>query len=208
MSTPAPTSTLTTSAFTSQRPKVASVENDEESDSELLSCGRFVGVSGVSALPVSGVPACSVSEVPVSEVSALPVSGVLACPVSEVPALPDAKGLSASELKKQQLDEWLHCRFCCGLNVLWCKDVLNNLCDDLVGCLGVLGGYFYTHVYVCKTHRPWLGACCHLKTDNVDNIHDRLQTMWSHGLSHDALMPFAKDHQDWFVSFPPVALVK
>ncbi len=154
MCTPTPTTTSTTSTSTSQRPKVASIEDDEESDSELLSHGRFVGVSGVSALLVSGVPACSVSEFPVSGVSALPVSGVSACPVSEVPALPDVEGFSASELKKQQLDEWLHCRFCCGLNNLWCEDVLNNLCDDLVGCLGVLGGYFYTHVYVCKTHRP------------------------------------------------------
>ncbi len=202
LSTPAPNSTPTTSASISQRSKVASVEDDEESDSELLSRGRFVGISGVSALPVSGVSACSISEVPVSGVSALPVSGVLACPVSEVPALlalPDAEGLSASELKKQQLDEWLHCRFYCGLNVLWCEDVLNNLCNDLVRCLGVLGGCFYTHVYVCKTHRPWLGACCYFKTNNVDDIHDCLQTMWSHGLSHDALTAFAKNHQDWFI---------
>ncbi len=200
LSTPASTSTPTNSASTSQRPKVASVEDDEESDSELLSRGRFVGVSGVSALPISGVPACPVSEVPAigaSGVSALPVSGVPACPVSEVTALlalPHAEGLSSPELKKQQLDEWLHCRVCCGLNGLWCADVLNNLYNDLVGCLGVLGGYFYTHVYVCKTHRPWLGACCHLKTDNIDNIHDCLQTMWSNGLSHDALTAFAKNH--------------
>ncbi len=83
LSTPTPTSTPTTSASTSQRPKVASVEDDEESDSELLSRGRFVGVSGVSALLISGVPACLISEV-----LALPASGVPTLPVSGVPALP------------------------------------------------------------------------------------------------------------------------
>ncbi len=88
----------------------------------------------------------------------MPVSGVSDLLASRVSGLPDAKGLSAAEFKKQLLNEWLYRRFSCRLNVLYCEDVLNNLCDDLVGCLGVLGGYFYTHVYVCKTHHPWLGA--------------------------------------------------
>ncbi len=83
LSTPAPTSSPTNSAFTSQRPKVASIEDDEESDSELLSRSRFVGVSGVSALPVSGVPTYPVSEVPA------------------LPALPHAERISVAELKKQ-----------------------------------------------------------------------------------------------------------
>ncbi len=91
---------------------------------------------------------------------------------------------------------------------MWCEDVLDKPCEDLVGCLGVLGGYFYTHLHICKTHRPLLATCCHFRTDRVDNIHDLLQMLWIHGLSHDALMDFAKDHQDWFVFFPPVALVK
>ncbi len=121
LSTPALTSTPTTSTSTSQRPKVTSIEDNKESNFELLSRGRFVSISGISALPVSGVSTCSVSEVPISGVSALPVSGVPACFIFEVPVLPallDAERLSVAELKKQQLDEWLHCHFCCGLNIL------------------------------------------------------------------------------------------
>lgn len=163
------------------RAKVASVaeEDDEESDFELPSRGQLAGVLGASAVE---------SVVGPNVVASLGV-----------------EGLSGAELKKKQLDEWLHCRGCSGLNVLWCEDVLNKLCDDLVGCLGVLGGYFYTHVHVCKTHRPLLAACCHLKTEGAIDIHDRLQTMWSNGLSHGELMAFAKDHQDWFISSSSVA---
>ncbi len=91
---------------------------------------------------------------------------------------------------------------------MWCEDVLDKPCEDLVGCLGVLRGYFYMHLHICKTYHPLLAACYHLRTDEVDNIHDCLQTLWIYGLSHDALMAFAKDHQDWFISFPPIALVK
>lgn len=72
--------TSTTSASTFQRPKVAFVEDDKESDSELSSYGRFVGISEVPALPVS-------------EISVMLVS--------EVPLLPDMERLSRAELKKQ-----------------------------------------------------------------------------------------------------------
>lgn len=109
-------STPTTSVLTYQRPKVTSVEDNKKSDFKLSSCGRFVGVSKLAALPVSGVHACPVSQVPtllISRVStlsvfgfpALPVSGVLALLVSEVSGLPDIKRLSIAEFKKQQLDE-------------------------------------------------------------------------------------------------------
>ncbi len=91
---------------------------------------------------------------------------------------------------------------------MWCKDILDKPWEDLVECFGVLGGYFYTHLHICKTHRPLLAAYCHLKSDGVDDIHDRLQTLYTHGLSHDNLMAFAKDHQDWFIFFPPIALVE
>ncbi len=91
---------------------------------------------------------------------------------------------------------------------MWCEDVLDKPCEDLVGCLGVLGGYFYTHLHICKTQRPLLAACSHLRTDGVDDIHNCLQTLWTDGLSHVALMAFAKDHQDWFISFSLVALVE
>lgn len=60
---------------------------------------------------------------------------------------------------------------------MWYKDVLDKLYEDLVGYLGVLGDYFYTHLHICKTHCPLLAACYHLKSDGVDNIHDYLQTL-------------------------------
>ncbi len=89
-----------------------------------------------------------------------------------IPNLPNTKKLSKAELKKKQLDKWLNYCFCCRLNVLWYEDVLNNLCNDLVRCLGILVRYFYICVYVCKTHRPCLENCRHLKIDQVDNIHN------------------------------------
>ncbi len=76
--------TPTTSTSISQRPKVAFVEDDEESDSELSFYDRFLGVSEVPALPVSGV-------------FILSDSGVL--------FLPDMEKLSKAKLKKQQLNE-------------------------------------------------------------------------------------------------------
>lgn len=84
-------------------------------------------------MPIARVPACLVSEVsalPLFGVSALSISRVSALLVSGVSGLLDIKGLSAAELKKQHLDEWLHCCFCCRLNVLWYEDVLNNFYDD------------------------------------------------------------------------------
>lgn len=118
---------------------------------------------------------------------------------------PGGQGLlEAESSKKNQLDEWLHCCRCGGLNVMWCEDVLKKPCRDLVGCLGVLGGYFYTHIFICKTHLPLLAVCCHLKTDSLEDIHDRLRTMWTNGLAYSDLMAFAKDHKDWFLSSSPV----
>lgn len=55
------------------------VEDDKESDSELSSYDRFVGISEVPALSVS-------------EVSVMPVSGV--------PFLPDIERFLGAELKK------------------------------------------------------------------------------------------------------------
>lgn len=59
--------------------------------------------------------------------------------VSGVPALPNVEELSKAELKKKPLDKWLYCCFGCRLNILWYEDVLKNLCNDLIGCLGILG---------------------------------------------------------------------
>lgn len=116
-----------------------------------------MSISGVLAYPVSNISALPVSgflALPVSGILALPVSGVFGLPVSRVSGLSDVEGLSAAEFKKQQLDKWLHCCFCSGLNILWYENILNNLYNDLVKYLGVFGGYFYTHIYVWKTHRP------------------------------------------------------
>lgn len=77
---------------------------------------------------------------------------------------------------------------------MWYEDVLDKPCKDLVGCLGILKGYFYMHLHICKTYCPLLAACCHFKLDRVNNIHDRLQSLWIYGLFYDALMTFAKDY--------------
>lgn len=105
-------STSTTSTLTYQRLKVASVEDNKESDSEVLTCPisevSTLPVSGVPALPVSGIlalPVFGISALSVFGISALPVSGVSGLPAFKVSGLPDAEGLSIAELKKQQLDE-------------------------------------------------------------------------------------------------------
>ncbi len=84
---------------------------------------------------------------------------------------------------------------------MWYEDVLDKLCEDLIECLGICGGYFYTYLHIFKTHRPLLAACCHLRSNGVDYIYNCLQTLWTHGLSHNVLMTFVKDHQDWFIFF-------
>ncbi len=87
---------------------------------------------------------------------------------------------------------------------MWCEDVLDKPCVDLVRCLGMLGGYFYTHMYICKIHLPLLAVCCHLKIDRLEDIHDHLCMMWTNDLSYNDLMAFAKEHKDWFLSSSPV----
>ncbi len=125
-----------------------------------------------------------------------PAARIATTPASTPTSPTSASSSKIVDSKKKMLDEWLHYCICCGLNVMWCEDVLDKPCKDLVGCLGVLESYFYTHLHICKTHRLLLAAYCHLRTDGVDNIHDCLQTLWTHGLSYDALMTFAKDYQD------------
>ncbi len=57
---------------------------------------------------------------------------------------------------------------------MWCKNVLDKPCKDLVGYFDVLRDYFYIHLHICKTHCPLLATCCHLKSDGVDNIYNCL----------------------------------
>lgn len=124
-----------------------------------------------------------------------------------VARLPCGQGLSgAKSSKKKQLNEWLHYHRYYGLNVLWCENVLDKPCVDLVRCLGGLGGYFYTQIFICKTYLLFLVVCYHLKIDRLENIHKRLCTMWTNGLVQSDLMTFAKDHKDWFPFFSPVNL--
>lgn len=98
-----------------------------------------------------------------------------------VARLPDEQGLSrAKSSKKKQLDEWLHCHKYGGLNVIWCKYVLDKPCVDLIECLGILGGYFCINIFVCKPHLPLLAVYCYLKTNCPDDTHDHLRMMWTH----------------------------
>ncbi len=114
-----------------------------------------------------------------------------------VAELPLGQGLSGAEsLRKLQLDKWLNCHRCDGVNVLWGENVLDKPCVDLIGCLGVLGGYFYTHMFICKTHLSFLAICCYLITDYLEDINDCFRTMWTNGLSHSNLTTFTKKHKD------------
>ena len=114
--------------------------------------------------------------------------------------------LGAELSKQKHLNEWLYCHRCGGLNVMWCEDVLDKPYIDLVGCLGIFGGYFYTNIFVCKTHLPLLAVCCHIKSNCVEDTHDCLCIMWTNGLAYSDLIAFAKDHKDWFFSFSPINL--
>ena len=111
--------------------------------------------------------------------------------------------LEAQSLKEKQLDEWLHCHSCGGLNVMWYEDVLDKPCVDLIGCLGILGRYFYTNLFICKIYLLLLAVCCHLKSDCLKDTHNHFCTIWTNGLAYSDLIVFAKDHKDWFLSFSP-----
>ena len=75
---------------------------------------------------------------------------------------------------------------------------MDKPCIDLVGYLVVLGRYFYTHIFVCKTHLLLLVVCYHLKTNYLKNTYDCFCTMWTNGLAHSDLLAFAKDYKDLF----------
>lgn len=116
-------------------------------------------------------------------------------------ASPGEQGLSVAESpRKKPFDKQLYCHECDGLNVIWYEDVLNKPYVDFVGCLSVLGGYFYTNTFLCKIYLLLLAVCCHLKTNYLEDIHDHLRIMWTNGLSYNDLMAFAKDYKEWFLT--------
>lgn len=68
---------------------------------------------------------------------------------------------------KELLDQWLHCCRCGALQLIWAEDVVANSRVDLVGCLGLLGVYFYTTMDICVLHVPLLAQCCQLTIDTT-----------------------------------------
>lgn len=80
--------------------------------------------------------------------------------------------LGVKSLKKNRPDKWLHYHKCGKLNFIWFEDILDKPCVNLVGCLSIFRGYFYTHTFVSKTYLPLLAVYCHLKTDYLKDTHN------------------------------------
>ncbi len=101
--------------------------------------------------------------------------------------------------QKKQLKGWLLCRQYAGLQHLWCEVDLAQPYSDLVGCFGILGGYYYNPNVVCIPHLRLLAQCCQLKTERVEDLRYRVRQLCSNALSHDNLIRIANCHRDWFV---------
>lgn len=63
----------------------------------------------------------------------------------------------------------------------------------------MLKGYFYTKIFICKTHFLLLAVCYYLKTNNLASIYNCLHTIWINSLTYSDLIAFAKDYKDWFL---------
>lgn len=116
--------------------------------------------------------------------------------------------LGVKSLKKNRPDKWLHYHKCGKLNFIWFEDILDKPCVNLVGCLSIFRGYFYTHTFVSKTYLPLLAVYCHLKTDYLKDTHNCFCIVWTNGLAHSNLSAFAKDHKYWFLSSSSLNLEK
>lgn len=78
--------------------------------------------------------------------------------------------LDPQKLKQCQLDGWFKYCKCSNLMVLWCKNVIVQLCLDMVDSIRLFDKYFKNLSYVCLSNHYLFAYYYQLKIENVENI--------------------------------------
>ncbi len=142
---------------------------------------------------------CQAPSTPSKPSSTLPTPKPSALPL--VP--PNSNCLALSTPPKSSsttnVDDWLKYLSCLGLGKLWCQDILSDVTLDLVGCVSVLGHFYYEDQTFCHRHLCLLTNTLQLEPSPDLQLCGRMRELFRNGMSLSSLAACVDSNRGWFI---------